>query len=72
MKWKVILEVEVTAAPGDFGGAASKGFKAIAKKFNNEELLKVKLLPMDGSAESELYTRAMDSCLGAETTPRLR
>lgn len=70
MKYSILLEVVVNADPADLGGAARKGFNAIADKFNSGKPIEVYLLPQDGSDEAELGKAVLASCFKASSTPR--
>ena len=69
MKYHILLQVEIEAAPADLGGAARKGFNAIAKKFNSGQPITIHLLPQDGSPEALLQDKILDACFQAHSTP---
>lgn len=70
MKYHILLQVEVSAAPADLAGAARKGFNAIADKFNNGQPVTIHLLPQDGSPEHLLADKILDSCFQAHSKPK--
>ena len=70
MKYHILLQVEVNAAPADLGGAARKGFQAIADKFNSGQPVSIHLLPQDGSPEAVLADQILASCFQAHSKPK--
>jgi hypothetical protein len=71
MKYHILLQVTINAAPTDLAGAARKGFDAIANKFNSGEPLTIHLLPQDGSPEALLQDQILDACFQAHSVPKL-
>ena len=72
MKYRILLALEVEADPADFGGAARKGFNAIARQFNSGKPVEIHLLPADDSPEALMAERVLASCFTATSAPAMR
>lgn len=68
MKYRILLALTVEADPADFGGAARKGFNALATKFNSARPIEIHLMPQDGSPEAVLAERVLAACFTASAT----
>lgn len=71
MKYHILLALEVDADPADFGGAARKGFNALARKVNSGTPIELHLLPVDGSPEALMAEKVLASCFTASSKPSL-
>lgn len=70
MKYLILLPVVVEADPADFGGAARKGFEAIADYFNEPSEMTVHLVPLDDGEEAKAACKVLNCTFKATTTPQ--
>ncbi len=69
MKYLVLLALEVEADPADLGGAARKGFNALARLVNSGAPIQLHLVPEDGDPEGMLARRLLNSSFKAQSKP---
>lgn len=71
MKYHILIPITVEAEPADLGGAARKGFKALADMVNDRKLITIHMLPQDGSTEAVLAQKVLDCCFTATSKPSM-